>query len=70
MSEKLMMYGASLKGTINFSPVTTKLELGVWLLYLLATMPLFLWLTRMPKQQPKPAEIRTNVTTRPEPSSK
>ena len=31
-------YGTLLKGVFNFSPATTKLELAVWLLYLVPTM--------------------------------
>ena len=39
-------YGTLLKGTINFSPATTKLELIIWLLYMIAVLPAFLWITR------------------------
>jgi high-affinity iron transporter len=34
-------YGALLKGTLNFSPATTWLELAAWLVYLVPTMTLF-----------------------------
>jgi high-affinity iron transporter len=34
-------YGTLLKGTLNFSPSTTKLELAGWLLYAIPTMTLF-----------------------------
>jgi high-affinity iron transporter len=34
-------YGTLLKGTLNFSPATTKLELTGWLLYAIPTMALF-----------------------------
>jgi high-affinity iron transporter len=34
-------YGTLLKGTLNFSPATTKLELAGWLLYAIPTMTLF-----------------------------
>lgn len=34
-------YGALLKGTLNFSPVTTVLEACVWLLYVAVALPLF-----------------------------
>jgi high-affinity iron transporter len=40
---------AILKGTLNFSPATTWLEAGAWLLYLVPTMTLFLARTRMPR---------------------
>ncbi|MFB2597737.1 iron uptake transporter permease EfeU [Herbiconiux sp. P17] len=35
-------YGTLLKGTVNFSPATTWLELTVWLLYFVPTMTLFI----------------------------
>jgi high-affinity iron transporter len=35
-------YGTLLKGTVNFSPATTWLELTVWLLYFVPTMALFI----------------------------
>jgi high-affinity iron transporter len=35
-------YGTLLKGTLNFSPATTKLELTGWLVYAIPTMTLFL----------------------------
>jgi len=35
-------YGTLLKGTVNFSPATTWLELIVWLAYFIPTMTLFL----------------------------
>ncbi len=34
-------YGTLLKGTLNFSPATTWLELAAWLVYLVPTMTLF-----------------------------
>ncbi|MCW2761405.1 MAG: iron transporter [Marmoricola sp.] len=40
---------AILKGTLNFSPATTWLEAGAWLLYLVPTMTLFLARTRTPR---------------------
>lgn len=36
------LVGTILKGTINFSPTTTKLEAAAWLLYIVPTMTLFL----------------------------
>jgi len=50
-------YGTLLKGIFNFSPATTKLELAVWLLYLVPTMTIFLLKVR---QRPRPAP-RPNV---------
>jgi high-affinity iron transporter len=35
-------YGTLLKGVFNFSPATTVLEAGVWVLYVVPTMALFL----------------------------
>jgi high-affinity iron transporter len=35
-------YGTLLKGTVNFSPATTWLELTVWLLYFVPTLTLFI----------------------------
>jgi high-affinity iron transporter len=35
-------YGTLLKGTVNFSPATTWLEAGAWVLYIATVMPLFL----------------------------
>jgi len=50
-------YGTLLKGIFNFSPATTKLELAVWLLYLIPTMTIFLLKVRR-RSQPTP---RPNV---------
>ena len=41
-------YGSVLKGTVNFSPQTTWLELGVWLAYLVPVMYLYLRPARKP----------------------
>ena len=51
-------YGTLLKGIFNFSPATTKLELAVWLLYLIPTMTIFLIKTK-PRPQP-PARSTTS----------
>ncbi|WP_440711222.1 iron uptake transporter permease EfeU [Herbiconiux sp. YIM B11900] len=39
-------YGTLLKGTVNFSPATTWLEMTVWLAYFIPTMTLFLLAVR------------------------
>jgi high-affinity iron transporter len=55
-------YGTVLKGTFNFSPRTTWLELAVWVLYLVPTLTLFMMTVR-----PKPT--RTPVTPLPAPAA-
>jgi len=60
-------YGTLLKGTINFSPATTWLEMTVWLLYFIPTMALFLRAvrrgsasrTKTAAVSPAPAAART-----------
>jgi high-affinity iron transporter len=42
-------WGTLLKGTVNFSPATTWLEAGAWLLYVVPTMTVFLLRTRSPR---------------------
>ncbi|PJJ62255.1 iron uptake transporter permease EfeU [Compostimonas suwonensis] len=46
-------YGTLLKGTVNFSPATTWLELIVWLLYVVPTMTFFIALSRQKKGTPR-----------------
>lgn len=54
-------YGALLKGTLNFSPVTTVLEACVWLLYVAVALPLFFFVRSRPAQ-PRPVPIATPPT--------
>jgi high-affinity iron transporter len=56
-------YGTLLKGVFNFSPATTKLELAVWLLYLVPTMTIFLLTTRQRPQSPARSSVSEPVTT-------
>ena len=58
-------YGTLLKGTVNFSPATTWLELAVWLAYLVPTMTLFIIKSRASRHQPRsasPQELRVSET--------
>lgn len=48
-----------LKGTVNFSPVTTKLEVFVWLVYIVPTMVLFLKKSKAPARKPSQTQRRT-----------
>lgn len=48
-------YGTLLKGTVNFSPATTWLEAGAWVLYVVPVLALFLVATRRPRPAPAPA---------------
>lgn len=43
-------YGTLLKGTVNFSPATTWLELTAWLLYIVPTMFFFIRTVRRPAE--------------------
>lgn len=45
-------YGTLLKGTLNFSPATTWLEAGAWLLYVVPVLTMFVVATRA---RPQPA---------------
>ena len=50
-------YGTLLKGTLNFSPATTKLEAAVWLLYVVPVMTIFLLGVRR-RSTPRPLDSR------------
>ncbi|TFD50586.1 FTR1 family protein [Cryobacterium frigoriphilum] len=47
-------YGTLLKGTLNFSPATTWLELLVWVGYVVPTLALFIRLSRRPTSASAP----------------
>jgi high-affinity iron transporter len=46
-------YGTLLKGTVNFSPATTWLEAGGWIVYMITVVPLFLRFAGI--RRPKPS---------------
>ncbi|MEV4787672.1 iron uptake transporter permease EfeU [Streptomyces tuirus] len=50
-------YGTLLKGVFNFQPDPTTLQVGVWLLYLIPTLALFL----APTRTPAPTPVRDKV---------
>ena len=54
-------YGTLLKGTVNFNPTTTWLQLVCWLLYLVPTMTVFVLRVRKPSQAP--AHTATTTTS-------
>jgi high-affinity iron transporter len=47
-------YGTLLKGTLNFSPATTWLEMFVWLAYAVPTLTLFIAKSRHGRTSPRP----------------
>jgi high-affinity iron transporter len=57
-------YGTLLKGTLNFSPATTWLEMFAWLAYTVPTLTLFLVKSRQPAKavSATPPPARTTVT--------
>jgi high-affinity iron transporter len=54
-------YGTVLKGTINFSPATTWLELIAWWAYLIPTMALYLRVIRKGRSARQPKEQHAHV---------
>jgi high-affinity iron transporter len=59
-------YGTLLKGTLNFSPATTWLEMFAWLAYTVPTLTLFLVKSRQPAKPvtatPRPATAPVTVS--------
>jgi high-affinity iron transporter len=55
-------YGTLLKGTVNFSPQTTWLELAAWWLYIVPTMVFFIRTVRRPVR-PEPVDEPTPVSS-------
>ena len=55
-------YGTLLKGTVNFSPATTWLELAAWLLYVVPTMTLFLRAVRRGRKPASPSAPQVEPT--------
>jgi high-affinity iron transporter len=59
-------YGTLLKGTLNFSPATTWLEMFAWLAYTVPTLTLFLVKSRQPAKPvtatPRPATAPATVS--------
>jgi high-affinity iron transporter len=56
-------YGTVLKGTVNFSPATTWLEMIAWLLYFIPTMTLFVLAVRRGRRATGPRTLRPGTTT-------
>ncbi len=54
-------YATVLKGVLNFSPVTTRLEALAWVLYAVSTMALFLRSVRRRATTPAPPRVPTPV---------
>ncbi|MFC6355014.1 iron uptake transporter permease EfeU [Luethyella okanaganae] len=52
-------YGTLLKGTLNFSPATTWLELTVWFAYVIPTMTLFILKSRQGRRPARQAQRPT-----------
>lgn len=60
-------YATLLKGTLNFSPVTSWLEAGVWVLYVVPVLTLFVLATRPNRANRTPVSVAVAGT--PEPGS-
>lgn len=56
-------YGTLLKGTVNFSPATTWLELIAWVAYLVPTLTLFVRSAWARTPRPQPSVTQPVVTT-------
>lgn len=54
-------YGSVLKGTVNFSPATTWLELAVWWAYLVPTLALYIRVIRSDRSVRQPKEQHAHV---------
>lgn len=54
-------YGTLLKGTINFSPATTWLELTAWVVYIVPTLILYTRLVRQGRPSPQHKESNAHV---------
>ena len=50
-------YATVLKGVLNFSPVTTKLEALAWVLYVVPTLALFIRSVRRRTSTPAPPRV-------------
>ncbi len=50
-------YGVILKGTLNFSPATTWLELTAWLLYVVPTLYFFLRAVVLGRRRTRPGRV-------------
>jgi len=54
-------YGTLLKGTLNFSPATTWLELFVWIAYVVPTLTLFIVMSRRGRPAAAPRQAAPAV---------
>lgn len=54
-------YGTLLKGTVNFSPATTWVELSAWLAYVIPTMTMFVRMTLASNRAPRTQAPETRI---------